>query len=282
MLIIPKKLNGFNGVNYNTLATVTLPVTVTHNEIHIKTSLRPSQIKEVSIFLGQDNIVQCSGDDLLMMENRKGNYTQVAERDAEGNLTQKTILVIPFGNPNAKNQAGGLFGGLVTLEGETVTLTIQIGDEVAGDVGGIQLQALSYQYPNEPNAVRYFVPRIKNVIMQANVIGWNDYTTFNGGPAVYIRRAYFKAQVNELKVWRDDMLLHDVELEDQTFMQKRLGRNPVDTVYMFDPTQYGYERADILPTFKKSEFKISVNVSEAKPIPILVESIDQVAVLPTK
>ena len=278
MLQVVKALNSFNGVGYNSKASMSLPVGPTYNEIHLVTTLSAEQIRQVSVVLNGDTIIQVSGEDLLMMERYKNHFVEAQAGDSpEG------IFVIPFTNPTAKNQNGANFGGLVTLAGENITLEVEIGAGVmVGDTGvmpAITLDAYSFQTPAQ--AKRFFVPRIRTHVMQASAQGWNDFTTFPANAATSIRRAYFKGSVNRLKVERDNLILFDAKSSLQRFQQKRVGRVPQDGLYIFDPTMYGFEQADVLNTGHLSEFVFRVDVADAKPIPILVESIQQVAPLTT-
>ncbi|MFD1385154.1 major capsid protein P2 [Rhodanobacter aciditrophus] len=261
MLQVVKPLNSFNGVGFNSKASMSLPVGPTYNEIHLVTSLKAAQIRQVSVVLNGDTIIQVSGDDLVMMEDYKGHFVD------EG------TFVIPFTNPTAKNQNGANFGGLVTLAGENITLEVEIG---AGS-GALTLDAYAFQTPAQ--ARRVWVPRIRTHVMPANAAGWNDFTTFPANAATSIRRAYFKAGINRLKVERDNLILFDAKDSLQRFQQKRIGRFPQEGVFTFDPTMYGFEQADVLNTGYSSEFVFRVEVNEAKPIPVLVESIQQVAPL---
>jgi hypothetical protein len=263
MLIVRKPLNSFNGVAFNSKASMSLPVGPTYNEIHLQTSLTAAQIRQVSIVLNGDTIIQVSGEDLVMMEKYKGHFVEAG------------TFVIPFTNPNAKNQNGGNFGGLVTLLGENITLEIEIGN----GSGALTLDAVAFQAPAQ--ARRVWLSRIRTHVMQASATGWNDFTTFPTGAAINLRRVFFKGAVNRLKIERDNFILFDAKKEGQAFQQKRVGRFPQDGIFIFDPTMYGYEQADVLNTGNQSEFVFRVDAGEAKPIPILVESIQQVGALAT-
>jgi hypothetical protein len=280
MLLVPKRLNGFNGVAWGSKASVSLPTGPTYNEIQLVTSLTAAQIRQVSVVLNGDTIIQVSGAQLLMMEKFKKNFTQEAVFETTGTgetavtaLTQKGIFVIPFTNPNAKNQQGAYFGGLVTLEGENVTLEI----EIENGSGALSLEAISYQAPAQKR--RVFEPRIKTHIFQANAAGWNDFTTLPTSTEINIRRMYFKGSLNRLIVDRDSITLFDATAEAQEFQQKRLGRAPQDGYFVLDPTAQGFERADILNTGKKSEFVFRCELEDGVAVPILVESLVQVAKL---
>lgn len=262
MLIVPKPLNSFSGVNYNSKASMSLAVGPTYSEIQLHTNLTAEQVKLVSVVLNGDTIVQVSGSDLKVMESYKENP------DGTG------VFVIPFTNPNAKNQNGTLYGGLVTLAGEGVTLEVEIGDGVGETPPTPTLDAVAFLSPAQ--AQRIWLPRIRTHTMQANAIGWNDFTTFPAKATTYIKRAYFKGAVARLKVERDNLILFDVKKAVQEFQQKRVGRSPQTGMFIFDPTMYGFEAADALNTGYSSEFVFRVEASEVGAIPILVESIEQV------
>ncbi|TBR44346.1 hypothetical protein CBF23_003245 [Marinomonas agarivorans] len=270
MLLVPKRLNGFNGVGWGSKASMSLPTGPTYNEIQLVTSLRPEQIRQVNVVLNGDNIVQVSGEQLVMMEQYKGHYVQEASFDGSGNLTKSGIFVIPFTNPTAKNQTGAYFGGLVTLQGENITLEV----EIENGSGALSLEAISYQAPAQEK--RIFVPRIKTHIFQANATGWNDFTTFPASADVSIRRAYFKGSVNRLIVERDSVVLFDVTKVAQEFQQSRVDRVPQSGYFVLDPTMYGFEQADVLNTGYRSEFVFRAELENAASVPILVESVKQV------
>lgn len=263
MLQVVKPLNSFNGVAYNSKASMALPVGPTYSEIHLITSLTADQIRQVSVVINGDTIIQVSAEDLVMMERYKGNYVE------------QGTFVIPFTNPNAKNQQGSLFGGLVTLQGENITLEVEIGS----GAGSLSLDAIAFQSP--AMARRVFVPRIRTHTMQAGAAGWNDFTTFPANAATSIRRAYFKGDVSRLKVERDSLILFDVKDSIQRTQQKRVGRFPQSNIFVFDPTMYGFEQSDVMNTGYQSEFVFRAELEEAKPIAILVESVQQVAPITT-
>lgn len=260
MLQVVKALNSFNGVGFNSKASMSLPVGPTYNEIHLNTSLSASQIRQVSVVLNGDTIIQVSGDDLLMMEKYKGHYIE------------NGVFVIPFTNPNAKNQNGAQFGGLVTLAGENITLEVEIG----GGTGALTLDAIAYQTPAPLDARRVWVPRIRTHTAQATAAGWNDFTTLPTNQFIFLRRVYFKSDLMRLKVERDNLILFDAKAAQQAYQQKRVGRFPQANTFIFDPTQYGFEQSDALNTGHNSEFVFSYEVDTAAPIAILVESIQQV------
>ncbi|WP_417537309.1 major capsid protein P2 [Marinomonas sp.] len=273
MLLIPKRLNGFNGLGWGSKASMSLATGPTYNEIQLITSLTAAQIRQVSVILNGDTIVQATGEQLIMMEKYKNHHVQEAKFDSNGNLTQKGIFVIPFTNPNAKNQNGAYFGGLVTLQGENITLEV----EIENGSGALSLEAFSYQAPAQSR--RIFEPRIKEHIFQANATGWNDFTTLPTGADINIRRAYFKGDLKRLIMERDGITLFDVTAEVQAFQQQRTGRVPQEGYFILDPTMYGFEQADILNTGKKSEFVFRTDLGKAEAVPILVESVKQVAAI---
>ncbi|RCX07047.1 major capsid protein P2 [Marinomonas foliarum] len=280
MLLVPKKLNGFNGVGWGSKASMSLPVGPTYNEIQLITSLTAAQIRQVTVSVNGETIVQVSGAQLVMMEKYKKHFVQEAEFETTGEgesevttLTQSGVFVIPFTNPTAKNQNGAYFGGLVTLQGENVTLEV----EIDNGSGSLSLEGMAFLAPSQTR--RIFMPRIREHIFQANAIGWNDFTTFPAGAAVNIRRAYFKGEVNRLIVDRDTTTLFDVTKEVQAVQQKRVDRVPQDGYFVFDPTMYGYEQADVLNTGYNSEFVFRLDLGAASSVPILVESVLQVGPL---
>jgi hypothetical protein len=258
MIQVIKNLSSFNGVGWNSKMSVSIPAGPTYNEIHLKTNLTAAQLRQVSVVLAGDTIIQVSGEDLVMMERYKGHYVD------------DSIFVIPFGHPTAKNKQGALFGSLVTLAGEQISLEVETG---AGD-GSIELEAISFQSPSVP--VRMWKPRIRTHVMQANAIGWNDYTTWPAASNTSIKRAYFKSEgMKQLKIEIDNLIYHDVKSDIQANQQKRVGRFPQNNVYIFDPTMYGFEQGDIFNTGHTQEFVFRVDTAKSEPIPILFETIEQ-------
>jgi hypothetical protein len=273
MLQVLKRLNGFNGVAWGSKASVALPAGPTYTEIHLETSLTAAQIRRVNVVLNGDTIVTVSGADLVMMEKYKKHHVQEATFDEEGELTQKGIFVIPLTNPTAKNQIGANFGGLVTLQGENITLEV----ETVEGSGNISLSG--FTYTTEAQGRRIWEPNIKTHIFQANSTGLNDYPSFPGGDRDFLRRAYFKGDLLSLKLERDGTTLFDATKGVYEFQQTRVGRVPQAGIFAFDPTIYGYEMADVLNTGKVSEFVFRMDLGTAAAVPILVESVKQVASL---
>lgn len=280
MLQVLKRLNGLNGVAWGSKASVALPAGPTYTEIHLETSLRADQIRFVNVVLNGETIVQASGADLIMMEKYKNHHVQEATFETTGTgesavttLTQLGVFVIPFTNPTAKNQIGANFGGLVTLQGENITLEVEIKE----GSGALSLGGYAYTTPAE--ARRVWEPNIKTHTFQANSTGLNDYPSFPGSNQVFLRRAYFKGAVSRLILERDGTTLFDATKGVYEFQQKRVERVPQDGYFIFDPTIYGYERADVLNTGKVSEFVFRMDLGAAVAVPILVESVKQVASL---
>lgn len=273
MLQVLNRLNGLNGVAWGSKASVALPAGPTYTEIQLQTSLMANQIRFVNVVLNGETIIQVSGDDLVMMEKYKNHHVQEATFDAEGALTQLGIFVIPFTNPTAKNQIGANFGGLVTLQGENITLEVEIKE------GTGNLSLSGYAYTTEAQGRRVWEPNIKTHTFQANSTGLNDYPSFPGGSDVFLRRAYFKGDISRLILERDRTTLFDATKAIYEFQQKRVDRVPQAGYFVFDPTIYGYEMADVLNTGKKSEFVFRMDLGVALPVPILVESVKQVASL---
>lgn len=273
MLQVLKRLNGFNGVAWGSKASVALPAGPTYTEIHLETSLKAAQIRQVNVVLNGDTIVSVSGSDLIMMEKYKGHFVKEAEFDGNGALTQSGVFVIPFTNPTAKNQQGANFGGLVTLQNENITLEVEIAD----GTGALSLAGYSYTTPAQ--ARRIWEPNIKTHIFQANSTGLNDYPNFPSNTQTNLRRMYFKGDISRLILERDGTTLFDATKAVYEFQQKRVERFPQVGYFIFDPTVYGYEMADVLNTGKVQEFVFRMDLGTAVAVPILVESIKQVASL---
>lgn len=268
MAVISKPNNSFSGVSYNSKAQVALSAGPTYNEIHVFTNLAASQVKLINVVLNGEAIVSVSGANLKTMESYKQNP------DGTG------VFVIPFTNPNAKNQQGSAFGGLVTLQGEGILLEVEIGEGVGETPPTIELESVSYQAPAQ--AVRTYLPRIRTHTLVAGALGSNDFTAFPNSPMVAIKRAYFFGDVDRVKVERDGFTIFDMKKAWQNFQQKRLKRTPQAGVFVLDPTQYGFEAADAMNTGAKMSFIFRVELSTAGNVPILVESVERVIPFPTK
>lgn len=261
-----QKLNSFTGGGWGEKASLTLPIGATYEEILLKTNLLPEQIKRVSVTLNGDEIYILSGLELKMLEKYRG---------LEDNAS---YFCISFSDITGKTKNGVSYSALVTEINDNITLDVEISDKSGGE-GAAKLPSLqAWATVSEPQPVRIIVPKIRTQTMQATAAGDNEFLNLVSGENIYLRRMHFSSDsIKSLKIYRDQIKVHESENQLLSFLAARNGRDWQNGYYHFDPIMRGFYLNSLFPTAHISELKFTVNTSKVLgSIPILVESIEVV------
>lgn len=266
----PRKLNSFIGQQWGEKATVKLANGPTYEEIHLNTNItNPLLIERVVVNLNGDEIYSLKGTELKMLEQYKKQYTEAGR------------YVIPFADISCNTRNGIRITGLVTLKSDNINVEVYLKAQPE-ETPAPSIKGVSYLSQAQP--MRYVIPRIKTQTMQAGAIGDNEYLTLPHGQDKSVRRMHFKhADITDLLISRDGRTVFDADTGTNGFQQKRFEREPQAGYFHFDPIVSGFALDSLFPTAHTSELKFNVKTSSiAGTIPILVESIQQVAPFPAK
>jgi hypothetical protein len=270
MKIFPTKLSAFIGQAWGSEARVKLPNGPTYEEIHLKTNITdPANIEKIIVQDGSEEIFALTGAEVRMLEAYKGLHAQAG------------IYIIPFSDISARTLEGTRMTGLVT-NGKNYNINVIV--RLKSGVGGGAPEIKGTAYTSAAQPYRLFTPRTVVQTMQAAVIGDNEYTSLPSAPNIHIRRMHFKTdKIIELVIKRDRSLVLEAESDDVELMAKRFKRAPQDGYFHFDPQVSGFNAKGLFPTAHKSELKFIAKTNAIPTnsvIPIIVESIEQVAQLP--
>lgn len=261
----PRRLNSFNGVAWGERPNVKLDPGPTYDKLVLETNITdPADIARVAVNLNGDEIYVLTGQDLVMLEQYKKHYTVPG------------IYVIPFADDSNKAYDGQTFTSLVTLPTDNVTVHVELKAKPAGTAAP---QITGWSFTSAARADRYWLPRIRTQIMQASVAGENEHTTLDKGPA--IRRMHLKnGDIKRVEFERNFLKVFDMSTTANDFILARADRAPQDGYFHFDPLHTGFGILDRFVTRNAQQLLLRVNVGTPGPIPILVETIEQIKMPP--
>lgn len=260
----PRRLNSFNGVAWGDRPHVKLDPGPTYDKIVLETNItNPADITRVSVNLNGDEIYILTGQELVMLEQYKKHYTVPG------------IYVIPFADDSNRAYDGQTFSSLVTLPTDNLTINIELAPKPAGTLSP---QIMGWSFTSAARADRYWLPRIRPQQMQASVIGDNEHTTLDKGPA--IRRMHLKGDIKRLEIERNFLKVFDMNRIANDFILARAERAPQEGYFHFDPLHTGFGVLDRFITRNAQQLMLRANVGIPGPIPILVETIEQIKMSP--
>ncbi len=263
MTSIPIQLNSFDGLAWNQKATARLEGGPTYDEIILDfggTITSAAQVLNVIINLNGDEIVRLTGEELKMLEAYRGH---AADADK---------FVITLEDIDNKSEEGQKITSLVTLPGDNITLTVQIGNYTTANTDPLSLTA--YARVSGAQQKRVFIPRKYSIVMNAASTGENDFTTLTRGPR--IRALHFKTpNMTGLRIRRDRIEVHEpIPVDVNELLLKRNGRTPQAGYYHFDPIQSKFGLRDLFATAAQESLVFKLNMSAAGAVPIVVESVE--------
>ena len=271
MRSIPIQLASPDGLAWNQKATMKLEGGPTYDEIILDfggTITAASKVVRVALNLNGDEIIRLTGAELKMLEAYRGLY---GEND---------MFCISFEDIANKSVEGQKITSLVTVPGDNLTLTVEIGNFTTNSNDALEMKG--YARVSAAQAVRKFIPRIYSVVVNAAAAGENDYTSLTRGPRV--RSIHFKTtNMTGLRIKRDRIEVHEpIPVDVNNMLLKRHGRTPQAGYYHFDPTATKFGIRDLFATKVQESLVFKLNVSAAETITALIQSIEMIAVPTTR
>ena len=160
MKSIPIQLHAPDGLAWNQKASMKLEGGPTYDEIILDfegTITDAAKIKRVAINLNGDEIIRLSGAELKMLEAYRGLYGE----------TDKFVLSLE--DIANKSEEGQRITSLVTLPGDNITLTIEIGNFTTAVTDPLAMKG--YARVSAAQVARMFIPRVYSVVINAAASG---------------------------------------------------------------------------------------------------------------
>lgn len=267
MRSLPIQLSSFDGLAWNQKASLRIEGGPTYDEIILDTEgtiTDPAKIVRWGLNLNGEEIMYGTGEDLKLLEAYRG-------LDGEDDK-----FCIPFEDINNKSEEGQVLTSLVTLPGDNITLTVEIGNFTTNASDPLSLKA--YARASAARKERRFIPRLQTLTFNASAVGENDFTTLVRGPR--IRSIHFKtSQMRGLRVLRDRIeVIQKVPVDVHNMLLRRYKRDPQTGWYHFDPiaTQFGIR--DLFATTAQESLVFKIDVAAAETVRMLVSSVQALAV----
>lgn len=267
MKSIPIQLHAPDGLAWNQKASMKLEGGPTYDEIILDfegTITDAAKIKRVAINLNGDEIIRLTGEELKMLE---------AYRDLYGETDKFVLSLEDIAN---KSEEGQRITSLVTLPGDNITLTVEIGNFTTAVTDPLSMKG--YARVSAAQVARMFIPRVYSVIINAAASGENDYSNLTRGPRV--RAIHFKsANMTGLRIKRDRIEVHEpIPVDVNNMLLKRHGRVPQAGYYHFDPIASKFGLRDLFATEVQESLVFKLNMSAGETVTALIQSVERVQV----
>tara|TARA_R110001599_G_scaffold287356_2_gene489908 strand:+ start:4856 stop:5677 length:822 start_codon:yes stop_codon:yes gene_type:complete len=267
MKSIPIQLSAPDGLAWNQKATMKLEGGPTYDEIILDfggTITDVAKVKRVAINLNGDEIIRLSGAEIKMLE---------AYRSLYGETDKFCLSLEDIAN---KSEEGQRITSLVTLPGDNITLTVEIGNFTTNASDPLEMKG--YARVSAAQVSRNFIPRIYSVVINAAAAGENDYTNLTRGPRV--SAIHFKsANMTALRIKRDRIEVHEpIPVDVNNMLLRRHGRVPQAGYYHFDPIASKWGLRDLFATQVQESLVFKLDVSAGETITALIQSVELVAV----
>lgn len=273
---VPSKLNGVNNIVAGQKAWVKLDNGPKYLELILVTNIPKAGIEKVTIDVGGvhqlGEIVEVSGDDLVMMEDYRNKEYDFAVADPY-------IYVLQLGNQEANTDLGQMFSGLVTTLNDNVLLNVYI---KAGEATANKYID-AYAESTEPSAalgevdqngrpVRQIVPMIKPHTVTNTVTGEVDYTTLPSEAGLEYRRLFISGGgVTEVEIKQDGTTKYEETQTVAEFQQGREGRVPQAGVFVVDFVRRGWVMSDTFKPQHLRQLRLRMQVAVAENLRVLVD-----------
>ena len=261
-----KPLDSFSSVGEGQTANVALQPGVIYDALHLEypydatagAEFQSAHITGVRLNLNGEDIIDCSGDDLISLEAY------------EGNATVNGYITISLRELIARTAEGDHATGLVTQKGDAVSLEVDISGTGASAV--VTLAGFADTRPVPAGMKRTVIPKIRKFSFSSSVAGAFEITTLPKGANV-IKRVHFQGStIDHLTVERDDVKLFDLSKTRNEYLQGRYSRVPQTNTYTFDPILDGYAKAKVM-NMNAASVVFRLNLTGAGSANALVESV---------
>ena len=260
--MVPIHVGQMPGVQAGIEAQIKLPNGPTYQEIVLDTNLPKAEILRIRINLGgvhqMGDIVDVSGSELQTVELYKGQTI------AGDDLNR---YVIPFGNIDAKVDAGMLYSGLVSLKTDNIILYVELAGAVTPATPSIDVFADA----TVSQQTRTMIPYIRKQRITNNATGEIDIV--NLSQREQIKRLHLKADIVSVLMKIDGSDHYDRTFDVNEFQLKRLGKVPQVGYFHMDFAAHGYPLADLKNPKANFQYLLRPTLGTAEDVVILAETV---------
>ena len=259
-------LQSFASVGQNQTAVVSLEVGPTYDEIHFEYNYDAtggdefdmSHFTGIRLNLNGTDIVDVKGSDLILLEGYEG------QSGSNGYFTLSLRELI------ARSFDGENLTGLVTQLGDSISIEIDIANAKAIS-GDPSLKGFAVTSP--ARNVRSIVPTLKRFSFANSATGPFEITSLPKGP--HIKRMHFlSANMNGLKVYRNNFKHYDLSLARTNYLSSRNGRVAQANTFTFDPISDGWVLAKMFATAGAQSLIYECEMTGTGSVPVLVEGVE--------
>lgn len=262
----PLELNPLEGVAWGNQATMRIISGPTYQNIELVTNItNAADIERVRITLNGKEIIGVTGKDLVSIQKHRKQYVQSGR------------YIVPFSDLSLRTKAGVRTGELVTLQGEMWMMYIQLKAK-AGSAQAPTIRARAHTTAAQME--RFFMPRLFSLTWSAPATGRTPFDWAERTPFLTLKRVHFKdPTIERVRILRDNREEMNVSKPDNAYDLAVSGLEQNTDWFSLDFIRTGFGVEGRLPTSAVSSLSFELDKTEAGPIPVLIEAIEQVAVI---
>ncbi|PQJ39108.1 hypothetical protein BTO00_22395 [Vibrio campbellii] len=260
----PLELNPVEGVAWGNQATMRMVSGPTYQSIELVTSIKdPKDIERVRITLNGKEIIGVTGEDLVAIQSHRKQYVQAGR------------YLIPFSDLSLRTKAGVRTGELVTLKGEIWMMYIQLKPK-SGPAPAIRARA----HTTAAQATRVYLPRLYSLTWSAPASGRTPFDWAERSPFLTLKRVHFKDEtIERVRILRDSREEMNVSKADNAFDLAIADLEQNTNWFSLDFIRTGFGVEGRLPTNAIESLSFELDKTEAGAVPVLIEAIEQVALI---
>lgn len=259
MFMIPRKLEGFNGLAWGQTATLDIDTGSTFHEIILESSTLtdPAKLEKVVLELNGDEIIDLTGTILVMLERYRKRY------ETSG------VYVLYLSDVVNEGQANRNVSSLITFPTDQLTLKVK----VAAGSGAIDLKASAMVSASQEQ--RIVIPRKYRTNITAGQTNDNTWSKLTRGPAV--QRIHFQGDLTRLRWKKDDNVVWEREAALNAAYLKRMDRAPQAGYFHFDAIEQDYGFSDLFGTVVQRSLVADYDLATPGNLPMVIEAVQAVA-----
>lgn len=252
----------------NAKLTLSIPTGPVYEAFYLETNIPVDKLSRVAIANAANTIYAPSGDFVKVMEE---HYNRTVTTSGGG------FLPLQFADIDARTLPGQAMGAIVTQQGDSWLMTVELGALGTAPAGGWYLKVWSEtsdpmvldQNGTLVRRVRTHERRLEQYAINAQQ-GEVPFKDLLRGPGVRARALYIKGDVSEVRILakrngqqvKDSRFTKAVNDLIMTRSGQRLGLKPVSGWMIIDFTASGFGLADLLPTdYDQLDFVLQVDTA---------------------
>jgi hypothetical protein len=254
-------ITGWTRPHYNGKCSIDIPTGPTFLEAFIRTNLIAEQLKDVALKLGTDEFYKVKGTDLSFEERYREVY-ETAPGDGTG-TEPVNEFVINFADIANLGMMSRNHTSLVTMTGEKLTLTLEIGDALAG-APEIILELHVKVTDGDPKG-RRFMPRRLRGVFDANLLR-NNAMPLEKNPNLFYRRVHIESdEITHFHIQKDKERFDYTTRERNISDLRRNERAPQSGWTHIDFIASDFAMADALQADAKTALNIVFDIEAVNP-----------------